>query len=162
MSSLALLQSLSLPSVSTDLVKKRRQYHSPQHVTGSLSECSINLGAQLVQSSFLQSRDQLASSHFRAGKSGKGGGIAEHARQNSKLYRGTHVLYSHSFCSPCCPPSWCEYKGKFGPETWFFLFSCKAAQHLFGFFFISFKFHPQSRRGVGVKCVWNLAGLPDH
>lgn len=33
-----------------------------------------------------------------------------------------------------------------------FFFSCKAAQLLFGLFF-SLKFHPQSGRSVGVKCV---------
>lgn len=44
-------------------------------------------------------------------------------------------------------------KGSLDRRLGFFFFHVKAAQHLFGFFFISFKFHPQSRRGVGVKCV---------
>lgn len=44
-------------------------------------------------------------------------------------------------------------KGSLDRRLGFFFFHVRLPSISLAFFLISFKFHPQSRRGVGVKCV---------
>lgn len=101
--------------------------------TGSRSEHTINLS--WCRKAVLQSRAQLTSSCFRAGKQARGGGPRSMRVKNSKLHRS--MFHSHS---SVCPPCQGEHKGKFGAKTGL----CTSGCISFFFFPPSIKFHPHA------------------
>lgn len=141
------MSSLAFLPVWGEICWKERQYHSPQHATGSLSKCSINLGAQLVQSSFC--RAEISSQALTSDRENRGReGVAEGAHQNSKLSGGTHVLLPLFFSHRAAHLAWVNIKEKFRPGD--SNLHVRLSRHLFVLFF-SPPFSLSSHPSVGVK-----------
>lgn len=152
------IYSMSLPPISPSPCEERSVEKSsstilPRHVTDSLSERSIYLGAQLVQSGFCRIENQPASSHFRAGKRGRRGLWRVRVKiQNSAEAR---MCYSHPFLL-IVQPTTTTTTWNIKREVWIgvlIFFSLQGFQHLL-YFFLSFLpvfFHSQAFSSVGVK-----------
>lgn len=128
---------------------KQQQYHSLQHATGSLSKRSVNLGAQLVQSSFCRAEISLQAFTWEWENRGWEGGCGGCASRFKTQQR--HACYTPTLCcSSCCPPCQGEYKRRSLDRR--LDSSREAPQQPFPFFTV-LHFHSRAIRGWEWKCV---------